>query len=230
MARITVNEIENYQLENTSEFFALKNDKDVATVHFLADSTEDLDVMVVHKVQIDGKNRYVNCLRSAFEPVGSCPLCESGFKVEVRIFIQMYDLASKKIKVWDRGRTFLRVLEPFTRRIKPLYKKAFDIERSGVAGDMKTTYALFPREDLQELSFEELPEKVEITGTENGIVLNKSFNELYNYVQTGSFDNQPQQPIRRTTSVSVPANAPIHGGVSSGNNVSSTIPSRRRNY
>lgn len=189
MSRINPNDLEKYQApSNSSEFFSLKNDKDTAVVHFLAETTDDLDIFVVHKVKDGEKFRYVNCLRQAGEPVDNCPLCAAGLKPEVRIFAQMYDVKDKKVKIWDRGRTFLKLLEPFGRRIKPLFKRPFEIERNGVAGDMKTTYGIFalePDNNYPEMTSEQLPQKVEVSGREKTIILERTPEELKAFLKTG---------------------------------------------
>lgn len=189
MSRINPNDLEKYQApSNSSEFFSLKNDKDTAVVHFLAETTDDLDIFVVHKVKDGEKFRYVNCLRQAGEPVDNCPLCAAGLKPEVRIFAQMYDVKDKKVKIWDRGRTFLKLLEPFGRRIKPLFKRPFEIERNGVAGDMKTTYGIFalePDNNYPEMTLEQLPQKVEVSGREKTIILERTPEELKAFLKTG---------------------------------------------
>jgi len=189
MSRINPNDLEKYQApSNSSEFFSLKNDKDTAVVHFLAETTDDLDIFVVHKVKDGDKFRYVNCLRQAGDPVDHCPLCAAGLKPEVRIFAQMYDVKDKKVKIWDRGRTFLKLLEPFGRRIKPLFKRPFEIERNGVAGDMKTTYGIFalePDTNYPEMTLEQLPEKVDISGREKTIILERTPEELKAFLKTG---------------------------------------------
>jgi hypothetical protein len=189
MSRINTNDLEKYQTSSSSsEFFSLKNDKDTAVVHFLAETTDDLDIFLVHKVKDGEKFRYVNCLRHAGEPVDACPLCAAGLKPEVRIFVQMYDVKDKKVKIWDRGRTFLKLLEPFGRRIKPLFKRAFEIERNGVAGDMKTTYGIFalePDTNFPEMTLEQLPQKVELMGREKTIILERTPEELKAFLKTG---------------------------------------------
>lgn len=213
MARINPNEIDKFQTGGQSEFFSLKNDKDVATVHFLAEDLDDLDIFVVHKVKDGERTRYVSCLRAAGDPIDNCPLCASGVKPEVRIFAQMYDVKDEKIKIWDRGKTFLKLLEPFARRVKPLWKKPFEIERNGAAGDIHTTYSIFalePDETLPEMTEDTLPERVEISAKEGALVLEKTFEELQAYVTTGSLGGQDATPTaphvsrRENTTASTP--------------------------
>lgn len=201
MPRINVNEVENYNTSSSGEFFSLKNDKDTAVVHFLAETIDDLDILVVHKVKVGDKYKNINCLRRAGEPIDNCPLCAAGYKQDVRVFVQLYDVNEDKVKIWDRGRSFVRQLEPFARRTKILYTNPFEIERQGAAGDMKTTYGIFPlevNEDYPAITADDLPERVEICGPEKSIVLDKSYDELVNFVETGSFETV-SQPVRRNS-------------------------------
>ena len=109
MARIRPEDADKYQ--NTGgEFFTLKDDKDTAVVYFMAETVEDLDIYVIHKVDEGDKTRNVNCLRLAGEPVDTCPLCAAGMKPEVRVFVQLYDINEDKVKIWDRGKTFLQMI------------------------------------------------------------------------------------------------------------------------
>jgi hypothetical protein len=217
MSRINPNDLEKYQSpSNSSEFFSLKNDKDTAVVHFLAETTDDLDIFVVHKVKEGEKYRYVSCLRNAGEPVDNCPLCAAGLKPEVRIFAQMYDAKDKKVKIWDRGRTFLKLLEPFARRIKPLFKRPFEIERNGVAGDMKTTYGLFalePDNNYPEMTLEQLPEKVQVSGREKTIILERTAEELKSFLKTGKLTSTggTEQATPRENKQDKPSDVPQPG-------------------
>lgn len=227
--RININEVDNYNTSNNSEFFTLKNDKDTATVHFLAESIDDLDVLVVHKIKDGDKDRYVSCLRHAGDPIDYCPLCNAGLKPDVRVFVQMYDVESKTVKVWDRGKSVLKLIEPFARRVKPLFKQPFEIERSGKTGDKQTSYQIFALEPDATLPLitdrKALPEKVEIAGVEKTIVLEKPFEDLEYYVQNqklpASASNQEEPVVRRGNRQTAPEQ-PAAQTIST--------PSRKRSY
>lgn len=198
MPRVNYNEIDNYSTSSNGEWFSLKKDKEVANVHILADSMDDMDFMVVHKVQINGVERYVNCLRKAGDPIDNCPLCASGSKPTLRLFLQLYDVNDNKLKIWDRGKSFSTILESLSRRVpKPLYQTQFEIERNGAPGSTNTSYALYPIQNPEKV-VDTLPDKIELLG-ENSIVLDKSFEELQKFVASGSFDGQPQVQRRQTT-------------------------------
>ena len=57
MGRINVNEIDDYQISNSGEFFQLKDDGDSKIVYILAETPDDIEAFVIHKVTIDGKQR-----------------------------------------------------------------------------------------------------------------------------------------------------------------------------
>ena len=78
MARFGINDADNYGNNGGSSFFSLKNDKDTASVRFMYNGLEDVEGYAVHKVEIEGKTRYVNCIREYNEPRSKCPLCNNG--------------------------------------------------------------------------------------------------------------------------------------------------------
>lgn len=131
MAKFSVNDAENYGGNGGGNFFSLKNDKDVATVRFMYNTIEDVEGYAVHEVEVDGKKRYVNCLRSYNEPVDKCPLCTARYKVLAKLFVMLYDVDAEEVKVWDRGKTFFSKLSSLCARYNPLVSTPFEIERNG---------------------------------------------------------------------------------------------------
>ena len=197
MPRVNYNEIDNYNTNNNGEWFSLKKDKDIANVHILAKDMDDIDFMVVHKVQVNGVDRYVNCLRKAGDPIDNCPLCAGGNKPTLRLFLQLYDVNDGKLKIWDRGKSFATTLESISRRVNPLYATQFEVERNGAPGSTKTSYALYPIQSPEvKVDINNLPEKIELLG-ENSIVLDKTFEQLKDYVEKGCFDGEQQVQRRQ---------------------------------
>ena len=213
MARISFSEVDDYKgLGGNTEFFRLQNDKDSAFVHFMAENIDDMDILVVHRVKDErtGSDRWVSCLRKAGDPVDDCPLCAMGNKPQLRVFLQLYDIDEKSVKLWDRGKTFLTDLNGYAQRITPLYKRCFEIVRNGKAGDKKTRYQLFPMEpddEFPELTLEDLPERNEIFGPDK-FVLDKTYDELMEYNETGflTVDKESKNVKPRVT-----ANTPTRG-------------------
>lgn len=137
-------------------FSSLKNDKDEAIVRFAISSTSDLDLVVVHNVQVDGKYRYISCLRNGLEPIDNCPLCANNTPVKFRVFFKMLEYVKDekgnnvpKAVVWDRpaknGRENSQILNQivsFIQEYGDLRNLIFKIKRNGAKGDMQTTYTI----------------------------------------------------------------------------------------
>lgn len=219
MPRISVNDSENYQSSLNGEWFLLKNDKDVARVQFMMDDLNDLDVFACHKVKIGDKERYVDCLRTYDEPIDKCPFCAAGIPVKPVRFVIMYQHEDGKVKIWERGKNFIAKIQSLCNRYHPLSEYVFEIERNGKAGDMATRYEIFPMDRVDSVDLAEI-EKPELLGR---LILEKSAEEMYIYLDTGSFPETEDfasvetQPIRRGAPAAgrteEPAPAP-RGGIS----------------
>lgn len=202
MGRIKFDEVEKYGNTNSNSYFSLKDDGDVARVRFMYDSVEDVEGHAVHEVEVDGKRRYVNCLRSYNEPIHNCPFCASGKFQLAKLFVPIYDVDSGTIKVWGRGKRFFAKINGLCARYPHLCSHIFEIERHGKKGDTSTTYEIFEVE-RDDTTLNDLPELPIIVGT---TVLDKTAEEMQEYLDTGSFgDGSSQQnrgsvePVRRRT-------------------------------
>lgn len=122
-------------------FFALKNDGDKATVRFMHEDDKDLDLYVVHKVDVEGKATYIECLQD-----DGCPLCAAGNTPSLKVFFTMYDPAEDKMVVWDRGPGIIDQMLGFIDKYGYLNNRTYEIVRHGKANDTKTTYQLFPED------------------------------------------------------------------------------------
>lgn len=192
MAKFNANEADNYGGQGNGSFFGLKNDKDTAVVRFMYNDMEDVEGFSVHEVEIDGKKRYVNCLREYNEPVDSCPLCAAKYKVIAKLFVSLYDVDADEVKVWDRGKTFLSKLSSLCARYNPLVATPFEIERNGKKGDTNTTYETYAME-TDDMTLDDMPEAPQILGA---IVLDKSFEDMEYFLDYGDFpqdENAEQQ-------------------------------------
>jgi len=216
MARFNVNEVENYGGRGGRGFFALRNDKDVATVRFMYNSIDDIQGYSVHEIEVNGKKRYVNCLREYNQPLDDCPLCAAKFRVIAKLFVILYDVESEEVKIWDRGKTFFSKLSSLCARYSPLVSTPFEIERNGKKGDAKTTYEIYAL-DTDDVTLEDLPEVPELLGT---LILDKSYEELEFFLDNGYFEEDveeqappernPKNDRRNLTSKREPANeAPV---------------------
>lgn len=214
MARIGNDEAEKYVPSNNGEWFALKNDGDVARVQFMFADCSELDVFTAHKIKLGDKERYVNCPREYGEPLDVCPLCDNEHQLKVVRFVVMYCHDDGKVKIWERGKQFIQRLEGLANRYYPLSNTVFEIERHGKAGDKQTTYEIFPCPNVQPVDLSDI-EKPELLG---GIVLDKSYDEMVHFIEFGTFpdaenvsanstavnrrravvdNSQPEEPSRR---------------------------------
>ena len=199
MGQFNANEVDNYGGQGTGGFFSLKNDRDVATVRFMYNTMDDVKGHAVHEVEVDGKHRYVNCVREYNEPVNYCPLCEAQNRVLAKFFVPLFDEASGEIKIWDRGRTFTQKISGLCARYNPLVSTPFEIERQGKKGDTATRYETFALE-TDGTTLEDLPEVPELLGT---LILDKSFEELAAFVANGAFPSSEEAPAQQ------PARQPV---------------------
>lgn len=216
MARFNAHEADNYGGQGGGGFFALKNDKDTATVRFMYNDINDIEGYAVHEIEVDGKKRYVNCLREYNQPVDACPLCAAKYRVLAKLFIHVYDEESQEVKVWDRGKTFFSKLSSLCARYNPLVSTPFEIERNGKKGDTGTTYETFAL-DSDDTTLADLPEVPELLGT---LILDKTYEELEFFLDNDFFEeddaeqsppprnpgrdrksskNEPEAPTRRRT-------------------------------
>lgn len=196
MARFNANNnLDNYGgQEGRTGFFTLKNDGDVARVRFMYNTVEDIEGVSVHSVEIDEKKRYVNCLREYNEPLSVCPFCREHMSVQVKIFVPIYDVDDDKVKIWERGKKFFNKLSGLCSRYKRLVEKEFEIERHGKPGDQATTYEIFPVDDCEKLTLEDLPEF-----PENRLLLEKSAEDMEYFIDEGEFppEDHEDTPRRR---------------------------------
>jgi len=202
MARFGIQEMDSYVSKGGGAgFFSLKNDKDIATVRFLYNGEKDIGGYSVHEIEVNGKKRYVNCIREAKDPVEACPLCNEKYKMLVKLFIPLYDEESGEVKIWDRGNTYKAKLEALCSRYSPLVSTIFEIERNGKKGDTSTDYSFFATTS-DDLVLENFPEVPELFGT---LILDKNYDELIYFLDNGYFEEvneEVNEEVRpRTTRV-----------------------------
>ena len=189
MARFGVNDAENYGGNGSSSFFSLRNDKDMACVRFMYNGMKDIEGFAVHEVTVDGKKRYVNCLRSYDEPRHKCPFCEANNMQRAKFYIPLYNCDTDEVQIWERGRNFAQKLSSICARYSsadtPLVSHVFEIERNGKPRDTSTTYEIY-EVSCDDTRLEDLPEAPQVLGT---IVLDKSADEMRDFLDTGEFLN-----------------------------------------
>lgn len=195
MGRFNYQDSDNYG-NSSSNFFSLKDDGDVARVRFMYNDLKDVVGYAVHEIEVDGNKRYVNCLRSYNEPKSKCPCCANDYMQKAKIYVPLYNVDTKEVQLWERGKKFLGKLQSictrYARQDSPLVNHIFEIERNGKKGDQQTTYEVY-EVGSDNTTLEDLPEVIEPLGN---VILDKSYDELDSYVRTGSFATQ-QVPTRR---------------------------------
>mgnify|MGYP007070324511 CR=1 FL=1 len=196
MARFNFETADKYGGNGSSNYFSLKDDKDTARVRFMYNSEEDIEGYAVHEVEIDGRKRYVNCIRDYDEPVDNCPFCKARVMQKAKLFVPLYDVDEDNVKVWERGKNYMAELIHLCSKHAtkaPLVSSVFDITRIGKKGDPKTRY-ITDKIESDDTQLEDLPEIPQILGT---FVLDKTYDEMQEYLETGSFPSEDSEPVRR---------------------------------
>lgn len=193
MARFNASMMDNYGGQGGGGFFKLANDGEVARVRFMYNSVDEIEASSVHTVEIDGKRRYVNCLREYNDPIDMCPFCRERMPVQVKLFIPVYDVDEDKVKIWERGKKFFSKLSGLCSRYPKLVEKEFEVERHGKSGDTKTEYEVFPVDDCEKLTMDDLPELADY----NLFVLDKSADDMEYFLDEGVFPPSEEEAPRR---------------------------------
>lgn len=197
MARVNLDDVDKYNSNSSEwEWFKLADDGDIARVQFLYANRDEMEIYACHRVEVDGKERWVNCNRKNYDdPADDCPLCAKGMAVKPVLVLALYDCDTGKVKVWERGKTFIKKMEAIFNRFPDLTNKVFEIERQGKKGDKKTQYEVFPVDD-EPVDISDI-EKPQILGR---VILDKSAEDMETYIQTGEFpqvESDDEKPVRR---------------------------------
>jgi len=196
MARFSVADADKYGGQGGGGFFSLKNDKDVARIRFLYEGIEDVEGLAVHQVEIDGKKRYVNCIREYGQPMDTCPFCAAKMFTTAKYFVPIYNIDEDRVQTWERGKQFGAKLSSICGRYPNLVSHQFEIERNGKPGDTNTTYEIFPVGDSDDTRVEDF-EMPEVLG---GLVLDKNADEMNYFLDYNEFPedgNGRETPVRR---------------------------------
>lgn len=127
--------VTDYNAERYGGMFLLKNDGDYADVVILYRNMDDVLMADVHYLKSSDYSGYVHCCGSG------CPACARGVRVQNKLFIPVYDIASQEIKFFDRSIRFQSVLDEqvFSVAGNPS-EYVFRITRHGAANSLDTTY------------------------------------------------------------------------------------------
>ena len=185
-------------------FFSLKNDGDEAIVRFLCDDVADFEILSVHQVSIGGKFRKINCLRTPKDPIDACPLCATDNQLQQKFYVKLLqyvrDPETNEIvalpKIWEKSKAFATTLKGLIDEYGPLTDSIFKIKRQGEAGSRETTYTPYYcnpqvyKESLYPKAFD-LFNGYKVLG---GLVLDRSFEDVANFVETGTLPQVAKKP------------------------------------
>ena len=196
MAQIDFNSIQTESNGNSVGFFSLKGDGDEAIVRFAHDSVQSFELITAHDISLNGKFRKANCIRDPKEPIENCPLCASGKKVQQRIFIHLIQYVQDENgnivilpKVWDRPISYAYKLKSLMDEYGTLTESIFKIKRHGAAGSRETSYdILFCNPSMYDVNkYVKDFSAFDTYKALGSVVLDKSFDELLTYLNTGNF-------------------------------------------
>lgn len=206
-------------------FFSLKNDGDEAIVRIMHDNTDSFDIVSTHAIQVGGKYRRVNCCRTPYEPVDTCPLCASGNPSQQRFYVHLIQYVRNENgqivaepKVWERSLSYATTIKNLIVEYGPLSDILFKIKRNGAAGSMDTTYSIMYASPnmYPEQSYPKVPNAFEGYTAIGTAVLDKSREDLAVYVAEGAFpapQTAPPQPVIMPDPAPVspfPEQRPVH--------------------
>lgn len=209
--KINKNDVNKYGGDSLANFFSLSQNGETANVRFLYETVDDIEIFAVHQVQLpDSSYRYVNCLKESYEsPVDDCPLCARGRETKnssekrpiVKLWVPIYNVDDDEVQVWERGKTFYnkQLLPLMSKYGEPFCGNSFTIKRIGEPGDKKTRYDIVFTDNDDKI-LDDFGD-IDIPSAEENIILNKTFEELNNFVTTRTFDgsgiDEEEAPQRR---------------------------------
>lgn len=156
-----------YNDDRYGNMFMLRNDGDYADVIFLYHSRNDVMMAPTHYIKSDKSNGYVQCLGQ-----NVCPACKRGIRVDNKLFIPLYDIASDSVLFWDRNTRFFQVLDNSVfQKVPDPSEFVFRITRHGASGDRNTRYEITVIAHNNQISYDEILSKFNI-----------KFPEFYNTV------------------------------------------------
>lgn len=219
MPKINYRDSDRYS-KASGDWLSLKDDGDSVVVQFMFDTLDEIEAYACHKVEVDGKERNVSCLREYDDPVENCPFCEAGFDVKPVTILTMYDVENQKVLLWERGKRFMKEIEMYMNRYSDFSSHVFEIVRNGRKGDTQTRYQIFCVDDQFEPYDLSDIERPNLLGS---VILDKSFEDCAYYVDHDSFPAE-----NNTTSTSRTSSAPARRMPVNNTQAAANTPRRRR--
>ena len=186
-------------------YFSLKKNGEEAIVRFMYDSPNEFNLYTIHTMQIDGKQRKVDCLHTPYGPINDCPICETGNKAQRKIFIKLLQYVKQEDgsikampKIWERSDRYADTLCNLIKEYGALSDQVFKIRRNGDMGDKNTSYDIMyanPAIYKPELYIKDTTAFENFDFIKNKIITSKTYDELQtllNTNQTQETNNQNQ--------------------------------------
>ena len=130
-------------------YFSLKQDGQEAIVRIMLNSTDDFDIVGIHKVKDGDKTRSVSCIGDQKDPAKNCPLCASKNGRVYRFYIPLIEYVKNENgqvvgvpKIWERSSSYINKVASFISEYGSLSDVVLKVKRHGVAGSKDTTYEI----------------------------------------------------------------------------------------
>ena len=200
-------------------FFGIANGEE-AIVRFAINSIDDFELYTVHPITIGQSsypNRRISCLRAnpKTDPIGYCPLCAKGEKIQQRMYIKMIQYVTEngqivpKAVVWDRpAYSYAPQIKSYLDNYGPLSNIVCKIVRHGEG--LETKYDIIPNLNPQVFTEQLYPKDFsdfEDFSVLGGMVMDRTFEEINQFIQTGNFPQRATNNTPNTMPVSTPAHS-----------------------
>ena len=128
-------------------YFYLSDNDDSAIVRFNYSSTDEFNLVDVHRFKGEYGYRNVACLRTPKDPIDKCPFCKHGEQRNSKFFVKLLEYVKDEHgnivatpKIWERPLFFADTIASYIREYGDLRDVVFKIVRKGYKGDKKVNY------------------------------------------------------------------------------------------
>ena len=169
-------------------------------VRFLYDKGETFEAFIVHNL-LEAENdytkkRYINCLDEI--DVHECPLCKAGFKKKMLYYLPVYNVDTKEVMLWERGKGSQADLKAISDKHKEknwgLVGSIYEIRRVG--SGLETEYK-FDRDDHDETTIADLRnekgEPVEVPQVFGTFIIDGKAEDMKIFLDTGEYPKKKKE-------------------------------------
>lgn len=186
--------VEQFNDERYHGKFRIPDDGGTQDIIFLYQKKADMLVADAHYIKSSSpESGYVHCIGTG------CPACKKGIRVQPKLFIPLYNIASGEIEFWDRNMNsgFLAQLDRdvFDKFSNPS-EFVFRITRRGGYKDRETRYDIAAVGRNSVMSYEQILAKFNATmpAYYENVIKSVSINELTDMLQSSGSDNSSAIP------------------------------------